>query len=659
MGTRPHFTSFLPFIILAAGMALSLSYLAHFLFQPLAFEDAPMHVALIDYQAKHFWPAASGWNDLFFPGFAQGTFYPPLPHWIAAALSIIASLPAEMVVKFLTAIAFLATPSTFLILARSLGLDWKRQCISLTVFFLTFFFFSQDYVHWSVFGQLVTGTFTQTVSYPLFFLYLSLWAKIESGKSKPKPDIARQGLLVAILLSHAILAFALLLWHAAYAIFNFYRGRRGLVLCQCIDVVLALAISSFFWLPFIAWLPFSFGYSFDGGVPASDIGAGTLVFMALFFAAPIWVWAATSAFAGSPAAGGKPIIWVAIIVWLAFIVANSILPIEEIRLFGYALLLSFFLLETPYEIFKWARSSLSNWDGYAPVFVFLIAFMAIASLPVWFTGALFPGFYPFYGLPGMPSWNVSDNIPVIPANNTFWAWEFNYSGANAAWGLASPVYFQYPAATVMNFASASSPMLFVQSSPSHAALDFALSSMSNYTFRGIMPHSENDTAPISRGIEMIRRSGANEISGSPNLLNPLFNCTPVRGSSPPYVRCAVPAASIGRISAQTSDINRYKKELYSWMLGKTDSELVWSDSGNICQSGWTATKTAYFPKWKAYDQSGNQLSTGMAFPYMLAVCGDGILKYETQPIEVIGLVISVLGIIATWYLHGQNNKKFF
>lgn len=652
-------------IVLVAGILFSIPFIFNYFSAPLFFKDYPMHAALIEYQAKNFWPATTGWNNQFIGGFPQGIFYPPLPHFIAAGLHVATGFDIEWIMKIFVVASFLALPLAILHFSRKICADENEQAIAIAAYFASVFFLNNDFIPWSIDGFFKLGTFAQAIAYPLLFIYLAEWAGICAGKEKPKKSPLREALLIVLLLTNAFSAIAIVIWYGAFVLLNLWRGKHDIVIYQIQHGLIGFALTAFFWIPFLSFLPYSYNYSFAPGAQnTADFDVAKLSLAMVLVCAPLWIWLMLSVVFGGKYGKGAEVAQIAVVAWLGFICLNWIVPVEEGRLLGYVMLTSIVLLKPAGAIL---HNILAAWgkDGkpILQTFTVFVVFVSLVTIIPWLSSAIFAQQMRIgpVSLPHEYYWG-GKFMPNPPANNTFFVWEYEDMFANTSDALGAPVYMLYPAYASKHYGVRSASMLFIQSSPTHAVFDLISYSFSKSAYYGAVVTSNTPKMPQGRIDEAMWRMGAREISGSPSLLLKNYECAIDEEAKPMIANCQIPKATLDFSKARVvGDISEYKALAHLWLYGNYSGEAIFTPDGKECREGWRLTDTSYFPKWAAYSGNGTKLKTGMAFPYMLAVCGEWAeLRYETQAAENIGATITLFGMLAiplSFYFFRPTQKR--
>ncbi len=146
--------------------------------------DFPGHYTAIWHLKTHLLPMPSGWNPYFYCGYPQGTFYPPLAHYLAAIAAIPLGITASM--KVLIAIAVLLLPAAFYLFSRRFGLDPLPSFACSAWMTALLFQSGRAFDTWTLGSDLQSmlnvGLFANALSLPVLFVFLAVCGdKIERG----------------------------------------------------------------------------------------------------------------------------------------------------------------------------------------------------------------------------------------------------------------------------------------------------------------------------------------------------------------------------------------------------------------------------------------------------------------------------------------------
>ena len=192
-----HRCFFLSYPIQIAALSFVLVPFARF--NNLLEWDFPGHYAAIWHLKEHLLPWPSGWNSLFYAGYPQGTFYPPLAHYLAALLSY--PLGIEGAMKALVCLSILSLPVAFYVFSRRWGLDDFRASIC-TTWMTALLFLCGEMFGTVNFGSdlksiLNIGLFANALSLPLLFFFVAFCGG-DSPLSRWKPAALLLGILILV-----------------------------------------------------------------------------------------------------------------------------------------------------------------------------------------------------------------------------------------------------------------------------------------------------------------------------------------------------------------------------------------------------------------------------------------------------------------------------
>jgi hypothetical protein len=214
--------------------------------------DHPGLLSLSWFIKEYALPNFKGWNPYFFGGIPQGTFYPPLFHYIVAILSTIFNITVAY--KLVISIAVLFTP--YIIYEFSL-LIYKQKLWSIlnTLLILFSLITLPGYLGFNFDGLFDYGLSPNFFTIPLFFLYLkSLFAK--------KKNILVISILFSIiLLTNLVTAFIISFITIVFFLLNFKDKKIIILLIKSFIIIILL--TSFWIIPYISFYKYTAtGYSF-------------------------------------------------------------------------------------------------------------------------------------------------------------------------------------------------------------------------------------------------------------------------------------------------------------------------------------------------------------------------------------------------------------
>jgi hypothetical protein len=164
--------------------------------------DFPGHYAAIWFLREHLLPWATGWNPYFYCGFPQGTFYPPLAHYVTALISFGTGIGPAM--KLMLAAALLALPVSFYYFARKWGLNDLQAAVCATWMTAVLFVRGELLGTWNLGSDLRSflsvGLYANSISLPVLFGFLGALGPEALERRWKLPAF----LLGILFLSHAI-----------------------------------------------------------------------------------------------------------------------------------------------------------------------------------------------------------------------------------------------------------------------------------------------------------------------------------------------------------------------------------------------------------------------------------------------------------------------
>lgn len=243
--------------------------------------DAPGHLNSAWYIRHYLWPWPVGWSHMFFTGFPQGTFYPPLFHYLVAAVSFVCSI--QNAAKIVTSVGILLAPIAFYRYVRSLNFSpFASVTTMLLMLALLIFPFSYSSSNNAIGGTMYStfnvGLLTNSFVLPLvFFYFAALHSRLLRGRS-----MLASLLLSAIVLTHVYAAMVAIAYFIIFGVVSWKdRGvRRHLVM----HVVISLALTAWWWVPFVRY----YSASATIGLPLV-LGAASFLVLGGGIIAALWL----------------------------------------------------------------------------------------------------------------------------------------------------------------------------------------------------------------------------------------------------------------------------------------------------------------------------------------------------------------------------------
>ena len=215
--------------------------------------DFPGHYAAIWHLKTHLLPWPSGWNPYSYCGYPQGTFYPPLAHYLAALLSFPLGISAAM--KLLIALSLLALPVAFYVFARRIGMDDLKASVCSTWMVALLFLRGEMFETWG-FGSdlhsiLNVGLFANALSLPVLFAF---FASCGSGIARKNWKWAAF-FLGALFLLHPLSSLIAGLFLASVAVTQWWQERGGATDWKPLvwTPLVAALLGSYWLMPFLAY----------------------------------------------------------------------------------------------------------------------------------------------------------------------------------------------------------------------------------------------------------------------------------------------------------------------------------------------------------------------------------------------------------------------
>ncbi|MBN3037243.1 MAG: hypothetical protein JW834_02245 [Candidatus Diapherotrites archaeon] len=166
---------------------------------------------------NHLFPDFLGWNPFHLAGMPQGYFYPPLFHWLVAALAQLTGLDAAF--KIIVSASLLALPPSAYICCRSLGLGKKKSGIATLLLLLVFSSSAINHMGGDFHSLFSVGLVTASFALPILLAYIASIRRLMEKGAWGLPSI----LLATIALSHTITFAVALIVLLASLIANHHR----------------------------------------------------------------------------------------------------------------------------------------------------------------------------------------------------------------------------------------------------------------------------------------------------------------------------------------------------------------------------------------------------------------------------------------------------
>lgn len=235
-------------------LAITVVVLPFFFSNNLEGFDTAGHMSSIYFIKNSFWPWPDGWNNYFLSGYPQGLFYPSFFHWLVAALSFIFSV--EISFKILISLTILFFVYFFYLL--SLKISGNRKMASFALVLVSFFYFLETGLSDNMFTDIFYGMVSHLFSLTFFIAYIySLLITLENRKRVFIP-----GLLLALnVVSHVITGATAVMLAIIILILSF---RDKIFFTFLKQLILAILLTIFWWLPFLINLDYVSGSSLVG-----------------------------------------------------------------------------------------------------------------------------------------------------------------------------------------------------------------------------------------------------------------------------------------------------------------------------------------------------------------------------------------------------------
>ena len=218
--------------------------------------DAAGQYANAYYIKNVFWPWPGGWNSQLLSGFPQGLFYPPLFHYLSAALSFI--IPLALAYKLLLGLAIFIFPIIFFLLAKNIFKNTLQATAALTATGI-FYYFDMG-LNDNLFCDLYFGMSPHLFSLTIFVVYLLFISKLIN---EPKKWWRTASLFLATLIvTHSFTSIMAIIFSLIIIILNW--DDRFLKINLIKHFGLAFLLSAWWWLPAILNIGYVSGSDING-----------------------------------------------------------------------------------------------------------------------------------------------------------------------------------------------------------------------------------------------------------------------------------------------------------------------------------------------------------------------------------------------------------
>lgn len=241
--------------------------------------DTPGHLTSAWYIREYLWPWPTGWNPFFFAGFPQGTFYPPLFHYLSALGSFI--MPLSISFKILVALGIVCTPWAMYRWCRALGLNSVQATIS-AIAVVTLLASPIDLSHannaigGTFYSTFNVGLVTNAFALPLFLFYVGSLHRFDTTRRL----IVSSLLLSAIVLTHTYTVIAAVVYAIMFIIIHRSQWRKFVW-----HIALALLLTAWWWVPFLVHI----NYAGSANISV-QLGFAGFVILVAGFGLVLWLW---------------------------------------------------------------------------------------------------------------------------------------------------------------------------------------------------------------------------------------------------------------------------------------------------------------------------------------------------------------------------------
>ncbi len=231
----------------------------------------------IAYYATQIFPKIKWWSPDWYAGFPFLYFYPPFLYYLVALANYFSPhyLPWNVGLKLATVLGTLLLPLT--VWGTGKVLRWKYPAPVLAAVVSLLFLFCEAF---SIYGGNLPSTLAGEFSYSFAFALFWVWiAFFHRGLRENKYLLANIGILSLLVLSHPFSVIIAVGVASFYLIMSIWQKKFWYTLKYIIKVFgIAFCLTSFWSLPFLAYLPYTAKMSWTKVVKLGELFPSSLIF---------------------------------------------------------------------------------------------------------------------------------------------------------------------------------------------------------------------------------------------------------------------------------------------------------------------------------------------------------------------------------------------
>jgi len=207
--------------------------------------DHPGHIGNADFFKDHILPWQAKWDNLFYAGFPQDTFYPPLIHYLNGFLGTFLGVQT-VYMSFCFLFIILLPWALYWFL---LGLNFRRGEAAVGILLVLSLLSSENFpTGVNIFSLISGGVFTNAGAFLFLIFYLGSIVRYETKKRKYL--FFSVLLLSAIILSHFLVAIAAVFISLFFLVFKEMPSPREKTIFYIKHCIFSFLICGFWLIPF-------------------------------------------------------------------------------------------------------------------------------------------------------------------------------------------------------------------------------------------------------------------------------------------------------------------------------------------------------------------------------------------------------------------------
>jgi hypothetical protein len=245
--------------LLIYGILLILILVIPFLNNPVQSWDSQGHLINATFIKDHTWPEVVSWNPVFFFGYMQNQFYPPLFYFLVSTVGMV--IPIELAFKLIILLGYFVFFVSAHKFTRTLGFTSKKSILFSTILLIFFSIVDINIQGVGCLGSTFYSSFICGLSPSILsmgFIFSSLYfiqKNINSKLTKPKYWKCLPGIFIALSVLTHFTGLVIFILIGGYLI-NF-RKRSKIRTFLIKNVFIGFLLSSFWIIPFIFRLSMS------------------------------------------------------------------------------------------------------------------------------------------------------------------------------------------------------------------------------------------------------------------------------------------------------------------------------------------------------------------------------------------------------------------